>query len=92
MDKLAIDSNPKVEAAAIEGVVMVNLAKLDKETTFQVYSDNIISPMVQKVARNCLRVDIIFDTYPKASLKSITRKKKREKNSKESGSNFKTSQ
>ena len=67
---------PNVSVAVLEGSVMVNMTKPDKEKTFRSYADNLIVPRIQSELDKYERVDVVFDTYRKDSLKSTTRRKR----------------
>ena len=69
---------PKVLAGVLEGSVLVNMLKLKKNRTFEAYCIDTVKPAIQKYVTeyNAQRMDIVFDTYKKDSLKSQTRLKR----------------
>ena len=68
---------PKVLAGVLEGSVLVNMLKPKKNQTFEGYCIDTVKPAIQKYVTeyNAQRMDIVFDTYKKDSLKSQTRLK-----------------
>ena len=69
---------PKVLAGVLEGSVLVNMLKPKKNQTFEGYCIDTVKPTIQKYVTeyNAQRMDIVFDTYKKDSLKSQTRLKR----------------
>ena len=67
---------PNVDASVLEGSVIVNMTKPGKEKTFRAYAEQLIVPKIQSELDRCKRVDVVFDTYRKDSLKSTTRRKR----------------
>ena len=53
----------------------MNILKPGKENSFKSYCDNIFSNFVNSEKAKVERVDVIFDTYRKASLKGVARLK-----------------
>ena len=69
-------SEPTVNATALECSVLVNIAKPGQEKTFKGYDENVFYPMIKSEVAKVDRVDVVFDTYRKDSLKATTRKKR----------------
>ena len=69
---------PKVLAGVLEGSVLVNMLKPKKNQTFEGYCIDTVKPTIQKYVTeyNAQRMDIVFNTYKKDSLKSQTRLKR----------------
>ena len=65
-------------AGVLEGSVLVNMLKPKKNQTFEGYCIDTVKPAIQKhvTEYNAQRMDIVFDTYKKDSLKSQTRLKR----------------
>ena len=65
-------------AGVLEGSVLVNMLKPKKNQTFEGYCIDIVEPTIQKYVTeyNAQRMDIVFNTYKKDSLKSQTRLKR----------------
>ena len=68
---------PSVSAAALEGSVLVNMIKPKKNQTSGDYCSEMLIPQLQKYTReyDAQRIDVIFGTYKRISLKSSARKK-----------------
>ena len=68
---------PKVLAGVLEGSVLVNMLKPKKNQTSEGYCIDTVKPTIQKYVTeyNAQRMDIVFDTYKKGSLKCQTRLK-----------------
>ena len=66
---------PKVLAGVFERSVLVNMLKPKKNQTFERYYIDTVQPEIQKYVTeyNAQRMDNVFDTYKKDSLKSQTR-------------------
>ena len=69
-------AEPNVEATTLEGSVLVNIAKPGKERTFYDYASNVFFPMISSELKKVERVDVVFDTYRKDSIKSTARAKR----------------
>ena len=69
-------ASPNVEGKVLEGSVMVNLLKPGKQSTFGEYATNIFVPKVTKELQTVERLNAVFDTYKKDSLKATTRQKR----------------
>ena len=71
---------PEVDAVVMEGSVLVNLIKPNKNNSFSQYAEDTLFPYLTRYQRNsqAIRVDMVFDTYPSVSLKGITRLKRGE--------------
>ena len=65
---------PKVLAGVFERSVLVNMLKPKKNQTFERYCIDTVQPEIQKYVTeyNAQRMDNVFDTYKKDSLKSQT--------------------
>ena len=59
----------------MDGSVLVNFLKPTKESTFAEYARTVLVPKVTKELQTVERIDIVFDTYKKDSLKQTTRQK-----------------
>ena len=68
-------AEPNVVATILEGSVLVNIAKPGKERTFYDYANNVFFPMISSALKKVERVDVVFDTYRKDSIKSTARAK-----------------
>ena len=66
----------KVDGKVLEGSVLVNFLKPAKQSTFAEYARTVFVPKVIKELETVERVDIVFDTYRKESLKATTRQKR----------------
>ena len=73
-----IHKAPTVEAAVMEGSVIVNMTKPANNQTFKEYCSEKFFPPVQKYTceYGAQRIDVVFDTYKAASLKALTRVKR----------------
>ena len=71
-------TTPKVTAAVLEGSVLVNMTKPNKNQSFKNYCSDIFFPQVKKLRQqyNSERIDVVFDTYKDPSLKASTRMKR----------------
>ena len=67
---------PISQSAVLEGSVLVNMLKPNNSKTFTDYAEDIFSAAFRKEITKFDRVDIIFDTCKKYSLKAATRKKR----------------
>ena len=67
-----------VEAAVLEGSVLVNMVKAKKNQSFQTYASDQFKSHVTKYERECHadRIDIVFDTYQQLILKMAIRAKR----------------
>ena len=67
-----------VEAAVLEGSVLVNMVKAKKNQSFQTYASDEFKSHVTKYEReyHSDRIDIVFDTYQQLTLKMTTRAKR----------------
>ena len=66
----------KVDGKVLEGSVLVNLLKPAKKMTFTEHGRAAFLPKVVQELQTVERVDIVFDTYKKDSLKGTTRQKR----------------
>ena len=66
-------SRQQTTAATIEGSVIVQLNRSTNSLNSLEYCDNITIPYISTYLRNHNRVDVVYDTYKKYSLKSATR-------------------
>lgn len=73
-----ISTAPKVNAAVLEGSVIVNMTKPKKNQSFENYAAESFYPQVKKYQREyqSQRIDVVFDTYKSSSLKAATRTKR----------------
>ena len=64
---------PAVEAAVLEGSVLVNMVKANQ--SFQIYASDEFKSQVTKYEREYHpdRIDIVFDTYQQLTLKMAAR-------------------
>ena len=69
---------PAVEAAVLEGSVVVNMVNVKKNQSFQTYASDEFKNHVTKYEREYHpdRIDIKFDTYQQLTLKMATRTKR----------------
>ena len=67
-----------VEAAVLEGSVLVNMVKAKKNQSFQTYASDQFKSHVTKYEReyHADRIDIVFDTYQQLTLKMAIRAKR----------------
>lgn len=83
LKNLASDSEPAVEmpavdAVVLEGSVLANQIKPNKNQTFSKYAEEVFFPVITRYKKNsnASRVDVVYDTYPDISLKGTTRGKR----------------
>ena len=67
---------PKVNATAPEGSILVNISKPGKEKTFKGYAEKVFFPIVKSELAQVDRVDVVLVTYRKDSLQATARKKR----------------
>ena len=69
---------PVVEAAVLEGSVLVNMVKAKKNQSFQTYTSDKFKSHVTKYEREYHpnRIDTVFDTYQQLTLTMATRTKR----------------
>ena len=67
-----------IDAAVIEGSVIVNMTKPKKNQTIKNYSAESFYTQIKKHQCNykCQKIDVVFDTYKCPSLKATTRAKR----------------
>ena len=63
---------PEVSGEVLDGAMIVNIIKPTSENNFKSYADKLIVPFIKQELGKYKRVDVIFDTYKKDSLKSST--------------------
>ena len=78
LDQISNNQVQVPKAGVLEGSVLVNMLKLKNKQTFEEYCIDTVKPAIQKYVTeyNAQRMDIVFDTYKKDSLKNQTRLKR----------------
>ena len=69
-------SEPDVDATIIEGSVLVNILKPGNASTFKDYAEDVFFQTIKSESKKVDRIDIVFDTYMEASLKSTSRERR----------------
>ena len=69
------DREPESDAIVVDGAAVVNALKPRGCKIFEEYAVSIFIPFVQRLLQNVKRVDIVWATYLKNSLKANTRNK-----------------
>ena len=69
-------TEPISQSAVLEGSVLVNMLKPNNSKMFTDNADDIFSAAIRKEITKFDRIEIIFDTFKKNSLKAATRKKR----------------
>ena len=69
---------PDVDGLVIEGAVLVNQLKPNKDQSFTAYAEETVHTYVKRYQRNAgaKRVDLVYDKYLDKSLKGMTREKR----------------
>ena len=78
LDQISNNQVQVLKAGVLEGSVLVNMLKPKNNQTFEGYCIVTVKPAIQKYVAeyNAQRMDIVFDTYKKDSLKNQTRLKR----------------
>ena len=69
---------PDIDGLVIEGAVLVNQLKPNRDQSFTAYAEGIVHTYVKRYQRNtgAKRVDLVYDTYLDRSLKGMAREKR----------------
>ncbi len=81
LDCLSLDEKrstnmPAVDATFIDGAAAVQMMHPGTAKTFQDYADAIFLPYISKYLETAERVDVVWDTYIRNSLKASTRERR----------------
>eukprot|EP00794_Sanderia_malayensis_P001481 gene1481-1638_t len=73
---LETEDHPVVDAAILDGAVIVQMLQPKTVTTFEEYFDLIFAPYILRQLQYVKRLDIVWDIYKEDSLKKTTREKR----------------
>ena len=68
-------TQPTIDAAVLDGAVIVQMLKPGTAQTFEDYFNNVFAPYIARQLETVQRVDVVWDVYHEDSLKRCTREK-----------------
>jgi len=72
----SIDSEPQVDAAVLDGAVIVSMLKPVNVKTFEEYVGSVFMPYIYSQMSKVHRLDVVWDCYQQASVKGLMRVKR----------------